>query len=65
MFKNASNNGTLRKLIELPVWRCLKCRHQWTGRQKKVPARCPNCKNPNWNKPKKKASANDPSLVAV
>lgn len=44
--------------IELKVdgYECNRCKHQWIPKQKgspKVPAVCPKCKSPYWNKPRK------------
>lgn len=30
--------------------KCKRCGHSWKSCKKKLPKRCPLCKNPNWNK---------------
>lgn len=46
------------KLATIEVYECtcenLTCRHSWTTRKLEVPAQCPKCHSPNWNKPKSK-----------
>ena len=34
-------------------WRCRKCKYSWVGRRIK-PKQCPNCKQNNIDKPKKR-----------
>ena len=29
---------------------CVKCRHIWKQRGKKIPKKCPSCTSPNWNR---------------
>ena len=35
--------------------KCYRCEHEWLSRNNKErPTVCPNCKNPYWDKPKRK-----------
>lgn len=38
--------------IRLPMLKCLRCLGQWVPRIES-PRRCPHCKSPYWNKPRK------------
>lgn len=42
-------------MVQLPQWHCQRCGHTWVGRITKRPARCPACKSPYWDKPKRRA----------
>jgi len=33
--------------------KCLRCGHEWFRRQEKLPAKCPGCSSPYWNKERK------------
>jgi predicted Zn-ribbon and HTH transcriptional regulator len=37
--------------IEARICRCERCRFEWVKRIEGRPAQCPNCKQPNWDKP--------------
>ena len=39
--------------IEVKVYKCERCKHEWVPRKKEMPIVCPRCKSPYWNKPKK------------
>jgi Zn finger protein HypA/HybF involved in hydrogenase expression len=55
------HNGTLYtqpiitgKIEDFPeLAKCLRCKHLWIRRTPK-PKRCPKCKSPYWNKPRRK-----------
>jgi len=34
------------------VWTCKRCGHQWVNKINRVPKRCPNCNNENYDKDK-------------
>lgn len=34
--------------------RCYRCGHKWLPRENELPAVCPKCKSPYWNRPKVK-----------
>ena len=34
-------------------WECLRCGHKWIPRIEKEPKRCPGCKSPYWNQPRR------------
>ena len=41
--------------LKIKGWKCTRCGHEWVARKKLVkPIICPKCKNPYWDKPKKK-----------
>jgi rubrerythrin len=42
--------------ITIEAYKCERCGHIWAPRKttKEEPKVCPKCKNPYWNKPKKK-----------
>jgi len=42
------------KEIKLPEFKCLRCDHPWNPRLAALPAVCPRCKSPYWNKPRSK-----------
>jgi predicted Zn-ribbon and HTH transcriptional regulator len=42
--------------VKLPTLKCKRCNHEWFPRNPRLPGVCPECKNPNWNKPKKRVS---------
>jgi rubrerythrin len=46
----ADNGG-----YELPILVCKRCGHLWSPKTNNLPKVCPKCKNPNWNKTKKKS----------
>ena len=36
------------------LWLCERCGHKWLPREVDMePKRCPNCKSPYWNRPRK------------
>jgi len=42
--------------IMLKGYKCERCGHEWVPRvEKEKPRVCPKCKNPYWDRPKKKA----------
>jgi predicted Zn-ribbon and HTH transcriptional regulator len=41
------------KEIQLPTLTCQRCEHTWQNRTQN-PKRCPQCKSPYWNKPRRK-----------
>lgn len=41
-------------IFNLPELKCERCGHTWNPRNNQLPEVCPKCKNPNWNKPKKR-----------
>ena len=43
--------------ITLPVWECNRCSHRWVPRKTEIPAACPKCKSPRWNRPKVEKNA--------
>ena len=43
--------------IELLVLTCLRCGHSWYPRRPKLPAHCPSCCSPYWNKPRQRLRA--------
>ena len=44
--------------VQLWGYRC-RCGHEWLARNKKeVPRVCPDCKSPNWDKPRKQNKSN-------
>ena len=44
----------MRKKVELPTMRCLRCGHVWIPRKPKEPKWCPKCNSPYWNKKRSK-----------
>ena len=47
-----------RVMISVEGFRCERCSHEWVPRNKGVEPRvCPSCKNPYWNRPKKRDKA--------
>jgi len=40
-------------VIKISGYRCERCGHEWTPRNKEEPLVCPKCKSPYWNKPRK------------
>lgn len=32
---------------------CLRCDHKWYPRKPGLPATCPNCRSPYWNRPRR------------
>ena len=48
----------------LPTLKCLRCLHEWHPRTTKMPARCPKCNSPYWNKPRRKGDINLAEEVA-
>jgi DNA-directed RNA polymerase subunit RPC12/RpoP len=40
--------------IRLLGFQCQRCGHQWRPRTKTPPVRCPSCKSPYWNRPRRK-----------
>ena len=45
-------NQNMNKRFDLPVLKCLRCRHTWYPKRPIEPKVCPKCKSPYWNKPK-------------
>lgn len=41
------------KMVELPIFKCVRCLHTWYPRTPK-PVVCPRCKSPYWDKPRLK-----------
>ena len=42
-------------------FKCVRCSHEWTTRKDgSLPARCPHCFSPSWNKSRVKAAMNGP-----
>lgn len=44
--------ATIEKLVK--AYRCERCGHEWTPRGEEEPRACPKCKNPYWNRPRRK-----------
>ncbi len=46
-------------------WQCNRCGHEWVPRTEGVPARCPKCKTPYWNKARVRhgRSGREPVLI--
>lgn len=51
------STNTLEVEIVRKGWRCLRCKHEWVPVLKEKPRRCPNCTDPNWDRPRGYASA--------
>lgn len=47
--------AAMSKAFLLPVLTCLRCGTEWTPRKAEHPRRCPKCRSPYWDKPKKAA----------
>ena len=41
-------------MTTLPTFTCKRCKHPWTPRSNKLPAKCPKCTSRYWNKERKK-----------
>lgn len=41
--------------ITIPVYTCSRCSHEWVPRVPTLPKRCPQCKSPYWQRPRKEA----------
>jgi len=44
-------------IVEVKAYKCSRCGHVWLPRKDwegELPAVCPKCKSPYWNRPKKK-----------
>lgn len=51
-----------RRVAKTPVtkmgWRCDRCGHEWVPKTEGfVPAVCPKCKSPYWNRPRRVAKS--------
>jgi len=44
-------------MVKLPRVKCLRCGYEWVPRVEN-PVTCAKCKNPFWNKPKKRTLKN-------
>lgn len=43
---------------------CLRCANKWWPRRPKKPLRCPNCKSPYWDRPRKPKPAPSPVVTS-
>jgi DNA-directed RNA polymerase subunit RPC12/RpoP len=50
--KKGGARKTMRELREMPKYKCGRCGAEWIPRTLR-PMRCPKCKTPYWNKPRK------------
>jgi rubrerythrin len=52
--KNETEGENMAKQkVKITELTCLKCGHLWYPRTLELPAVCPKCKNPRWNREKK------------
>lgn len=49
------NQMTQKTTVLIKGCKCLHCGHKWVPQKRsgKRPGKCPDCKSPNWDKPRK------------